>query len=277
MAQEKIEDEIKVGLFVCVGILLTMVTILILGGPGSLFSSTNRFFAHFNSVEGLIPGAKVILSGVNVGAVESVDFDHEKRDIRIQFSVTKDATPWIREDSTVELATQGVLGDKYLAIKAGSEKFPTVASGSTIVTRLSPDISHFINRGDQLMVVLTRISESMDQILSSFESEGRSEAFFKGIATTAKNFADLSTKMNQQMNPGQLNQAITELKQILEKINNGTGTLSALINDPGLYDELRALVGGANRNRVFRNLIRQTIKRSEEGGSSPAEPPPSKK
>ena len=50
---------------------------------------------------------------------------------------------------------------------------------------------------------------------------------------------------------------------ILEKVNNGTGTLGALVNDPGLYEDARALVGGANRNRIVRNLVRKTAKDGE--------------
>ena len=51
----------------------------------------------------------------------------------------------------------------------------------------------------------------------------------------------------------------SNLADISEKINNGTGTLSELLNDSTLYDELKALMGGVNRNRLIRNLIRQTM------------------
>jgi phospholipid/cholesterol/gamma-HCH transport system substrate-binding protein len=50
------------------------------------------------------------------------------------------------------------------------------------------------------------------------------------------------------------------LVEILDKVNNGAGTLGALVNDPGLYEDARALVGGANRNRIIRNLVRETAK-----------------
>ena len=53
------------------------------------------------------------------------------------------------------------------------------------------------------------------------------------------------------------------LEAIMEKVNNGTGTIGALVNDPGLYDDLKSLVGGAQRNRLLRNLVRQTIKEGE--------------
>jgi phospholipid/cholesterol/gamma-HCH transport system substrate-binding protein len=46
------------------------------------------------------------------------------------------------------------------------------------------------------------------------------------------------------------------LNSILEKIDAGEGTLGLLVNDPGLYADLQALLGGAQRSRVVRTLIR---------------------
>jgi phospholipid/cholesterol/gamma-HCH transport system substrate-binding protein len=83
------------------------------------------------------------------------------------------------------------------------------------------------------------------------------------MSVASQNLAQLSDKLNREFDQIQLRQATRNLNQIFEKINNGTGTIGALVNDPGLYDELRALTGGANRNRIMRNLIRQTIKENK--------------
>jgi phospholipid/cholesterol/gamma-HCH transport system substrate-binding protein len=45
------------------------------------------------------------------------------------------------------------------------------------------------------------------------------------------------------------------LNSILEKMDRGEGTLGLLLNDPTLYEELKQLVGGANRSTVVRSLI----------------------
>ena len=45
------------------------------------------------------------------------------------------------------------------------------------------------------------------------------------------------------------------LNSILGKIDSGEGTLGLLLNDPTLYEELKILVGGANRSTVVRSLI----------------------
>ena len=64
---------------------------------------------------------------------------------------------------------------------------------------------------------------------------------------------------------GTLKKTIHDVAQIVEKINNGSGTLGALVNDPSLYEDARSLVGGANRNRIIRNLVRKTTKDGDAG------------
>ena len=53
------------------------------------------------------------------------------------------------------------------------------------------------------------------------------------------------------------------LNSILEKVDRGEGTLGLLLNDPTLYEEVKQLVGGANRSTVVRSLI-QMIMPDEE-------------
>lgn len=50
---------------------------------------------------------------------------------------------------------------------------------------------------------------------------------------------------------------------ILEKIDRGEGTLGLLLNDPTLYEEVKLLVGGANRSTVVRSLIQMVVPEEE--------------
>jgi phospholipid/cholesterol/gamma-HCH transport system substrate-binding protein len=51
-------------------------------------------------------------------------------------------------------------------------------------------------------------------------------------------------------------EAGARLNSILAKIDRGEGTLGLILNDPTLYEELKILVGGANRSGVVRTMIR---------------------
>ena len=51
-------------------------------------------------------------------------------------------------------------------------------------------------------------------------------------------------------------EAGAQLNAILEKMNAGEGTMGMLLNDPTLYEDLKILVGGAQRSFVVRSLVK---------------------
>ena len=65
-----------------------------------------------------------------------------------------------------------------------------------------------------------------------------------------------------------LGEAIVSLKRTSAALENGEGTLGLLANDPALYEDLRALVGGAQRNKLLRAYIRKTIEKGEQVNAS---------
>lgn len=274
--RKNMETELKVGAFITVGLALVMISVLVLGSSESLLVRKNTYTTHYTNVEGLIPGAKVVMGGLQVGVVSGIKFDPAHRDIEVKMEVARAQADWIRKDSTVQIQTQGMLGDKYVEIARGSDDQPVLPEGTEIPNGTGGGLSQFLSKSDQLLVTLQSIAGSMDRMLKTFEYGRRSEIFFEGMAKTAKNMATATDKLNEELSNVHLKGASKNLNDILAKINDGTGTLGALVNDPGLYDDVKALMGGANRNRVMRNLVRQTIKKSEEAAGEDSVKPQKK-
>ncbi len=256
--------ELKVGLFVTLGLALIMASVLMLGGSSSLFSRSNRYTTHFPLADGLYQGAKVVLGGLNVGTVESVDLDPENKEIKATLRVQRKYDSFIRKGSEAEILTQGVLGDKYISISIGPEGGAVLPSGAELPNRPTRNFAEVLSKSDALVTNLTSLTGTLDRVVKRFEDETARGAFFKNLNNSASNLAVMSSKLSAEVEDLQLRKAARNLTQILEKINNGTGTLGALINDPGLYDDAKALLGGANRNRIMRNLVRKTVREGEE-------------
>jgi len=53
-------------------------------------------------------------------------------------------------------------------------------------------------------------------------------------------------------------EAGSRLNSILAKVDRGEGTLGLLLNDPTLYEDLKRLIGGAERSRLVRTLLRMS-------------------
>jgi phospholipid/cholesterol/gamma-HCH transport system substrate-binding protein len=62
------------------------------------------------------------------------------------------------------------------------------------------------------------------------------------------------------------------LRTTSEAIAAGEGTAGLFARDPALYQDLRALVGGAQRNKLLRAYIRATVQRGERANAGAWEP-----
>ena len=60
-----------------------------------------------------------------------------------------------------------------------------------------------------------------------------------------------------------------DLRAIVHDVRQGKGTLGALLVDPSVYEDIRALVGNVERNEVLRALVRYSIKADEGKAQAP--------
>jgi phospholipid/cholesterol/gamma-HCH transport system substrate-binding protein len=258
-------SETTVGLFVTAALVLLCGSILLLGGGfESLFTKRIEYIAKFDKIDGLVAGAKVSVGGFQIGSTKAVELDQESRKIIVTISIDKKYQDWIRRDATAEMQTQGVLGDKYISIQAGTLLEPVLEPGSEIQKGASRDFSQLISGSDRLISSLSTLTASLERILSKFETNNRADTFFQGMANTSKHLASATEKLDRELDQIQIKKTIATLNEILSKINSGKGTVGALINDPALYDDLKAVVGQVNQNRIMRNVLRQTINDAKE-------------
>lgn len=248
-----------VGIFMSLGILLLLVSIIILGGSENFFSKSRRFKAKLSNAAGVMVGSKVMFSGVPAGALVDVKYDPEFRGIAIEIEIQEKFASFLREGSTVEVLTQGVLGDKYLAVEPGSGE-QIIPDGSFIPTRESKDFLGIVSKSDELIGNVNQLSLKLSRLLDSLDKGNRVPQILGSIQKTSSNVE----KLSQELNELKLKSVTHELHSILEKLNRGTGSLGALINDPSLYEDAKALMGGANRNRILRNVVRSTANDSTE-------------
>jgi phospholipid/cholesterol/gamma-HCH transport system substrate-binding protein len=65
---------------------------------------------------------------------------------------------------------------------------------------------------------------------------------------------------------GNVNAVSDDLREIVANVKAGRGTVGALLVDPTVYEDVKALVGNVERNEVLRALVRYSIKQNEEHG-----------
>lgn len=74
--------------------------------------------AKFDNVDGIKNGSDVKISGIKVGAVDNQFIDEKSYRATIRMNIAKHIK--IPTDSSIKIASEGLLGSKYLAISPGS-------------------------------------------------------------------------------------------------------------------------------------------------------------
>lgn len=85
------------------------------GGAGS--GDTVKYTASFRSVQGISVGTDVRLAGVKVGSVTDVELNPET--FRAETVVTVDERIGLPEDTTIVVASEGLLGGSFIELVPG--------------------------------------------------------------------------------------------------------------------------------------------------------------
>lgn len=107
------------GVFFILGIMLMVVIVFVIGIDRGLTQPKIQVQVLFNQVGGLIEGAPIRLSGVNVGVVGDVSFldqPKEGRSLKVVLNIFKKYEFQVKKCSRISIKTEGMLGQKYVEI-----------------------------------------------------------------------------------------------------------------------------------------------------------------
>ena len=111
--------KIAASLFFIACLSLIVVGIFIIGIDRGLTEPKFKVIVLFNQVGGLVEGAPIRISGVDVGVVGAVDFltqPIEGRSLKVRLDIFKKYEFEFRKCSKISIRTEGVLGQKLIEI-----------------------------------------------------------------------------------------------------------------------------------------------------------------
>ncbi len=266
------KQDVKVGIFILIGLLLICGGLLLVSGSGNFLQGKTHYKILLPQVEGLSIGSLVKMAGFRVGQISEMEI-RENGNVEVKISISKKFADHVKQDSLAQLGTQGVLGDKYVNLTVGTPEAPVAADGASLQAEPAKDLKDYLNKGDIFLERLNSSMASLDSILASFQKEGRSEIVAKGFAHTSAQLSAAVKDLPKAAN--ELQESTKHLRNVMAKIDRGEGTIGALVNDPSLYEDLKSLLGGANRNKVLKYFIQKSVEESRE--SRAATPPAIKK
>ena len=128
----KINNETKIGILAVVGIALLIIGFNFLKGQ-DVFKKSNQLFAVYEDVQGLAKSNPVMVNGLEIGRIESLDGGKDMKRILVTVSLFKDVNI---PSNSLALINPNILGSPTLEIQLGnSTRF--LQNGDTLVTSLS--------------------------------------------------------------------------------------------------------------------------------------------
>lgn len=269
----KRRDEVLVGIVATAAIVVGVIGSMYLARGGLLPGYT--VYSTFDWGSGLRQGQPVMLSGVSVGYVDAVDIREDGKLIVTMRVYNRYKVP---KGTTASVAPNGVFGDMMVAMKPSQPTGAFFAIGDTIpsgapmvgigevltkVDAISQDVqaltkalrSELVDNGGLAEVRRTVSSanaliESLNSIAAQQSAElTRTQRSIQRLAnavdsaqvdSTLRSIGDLTRNVNALTTD--LRGTTDQLDGILAKLEKNEGSAGMLLNDPGLYRDVRGLV-----------------------------------
>lgn len=142
---------VKVGIFLVGGIVLFGVGLFLIGSRAQIFSHHYVIYTQFTDLSALQTGGKVRVSGMDAGEITGIDVPRgPSAQFRLELKVDKKFQPVIRKDSLASIETEGMVGNKFVNIKQGSEHSPECPPGCTLRGEEAVSTGELMREGSNL-------------------------------------------------------------------------------------------------------------------------------
>lgn len=255
MKTNEIKQNVKLGIFVTIGIAMFLVSIFFIGNENNVFNKTFGAFAIFKNVEGLKEGDNVWLSGVKIGTVKDVRIVSDGKVI-VTLSLKDKQNKFIKKNATAFIGSDGLVGNKIVVIRPGNVA-QTLDAEDTINTASPTDTQELINIAKDVGENTRSITDNL-KVLSGKINDGQ------GVVGELLNNGAIAQELRMAVNDfksttSNTSHASAQLDQMMSKLNNGDGLVNRLATDTTLsytFDQTLANVKKVSTNaaEMSRNL-----------------------
>ncbi len=207
------------------------------------FLPRESFTVRFPTANGLFVGTPVLLTGLKVGEVKSVDLDEEGR-VEVGVSVLSKYAAQLHEDATATSERTFVIGEKIIALSPGSRDRAVLKPGSELLGHETMEITDLLSGGhmtqyfetfqllmDQLKVLVGAAGGKGQDLASLYSQLHRS---LVGIENLAKDVRTLRTDVlgtnetklllsNLSKSSREMESVMSELNKALPRLNSMSG------------------------------------------------------
>ncbi|TFE67747.1 organic solvent ABC transporter substrate-binding protein [Methylacidiphilum sp. Yel] len=226
--------ELKVGLFLLIGLAILGALIIYFGRYGEKFRPSYQITVEFPNAYGLIKGAPVYFAGAPVGRVISTPRQiREGRAVEVDIKINADAK--IRKDALFQIVDVGMLGDKAIAITPKGVTAPFLRNGDKVRGTRASTLSDVTSQITPLINSATQLLEGAGTIVNRINQN----------VLTEETAADLRATIKE------LRLVLSRTDQLLADAQYGKGPLAKILNDPEISENLSAFVFNLRKKGIL--------------------------
>jgi phospholipid/cholesterol/gamma-HCH transport system substrate-binding protein len=190
--------QIKVGLFVFIGLALLAVLVIQFSKGTSLFRSTYTLRLHADNVGSLKPHASVLLAGVQVGGVSDIQLAGDGKSVYILLKIYKENK--IYHDAEFLIQQSGFLGDEYVSILTVSNQLPLLADGEDVFCQPPFDLQEVARSAAGFLRRIEETAKKLDASVTDLRSTVLNVNTLTNFSMTMNNMRTVSEQAMGTMN-----------------------------------------------------------------------------
>jgi phospholipid/cholesterol/gamma-HCH transport system substrate-binding protein len=258
MEKKGIGVEVKVGIFVLVGLIILGYMTLRVNKYKFEAKEGYDLMATFDSASGLVKGSPVEIAGIEVGRVSDIELKGDRAQVALNI---QKGVP-IYTDSKAVIQSKGVLGDKYISIIPGTPSEPPLRNGGVIAqSQAALGFDDLLAKAEPALDNISDVTKSLSDVLGTKEGKNNLKETFYNIRKTTEDVRSMTLWLSE--GEGTLGKLIrddalyndmrkttADLKDTVAQIHEGKGSLGKFVKDDQFYDETKKTMDSLQRVAV---------------------------
>lgn len=235
----KISNETKIGVLAVVCVALLIVGFRFLKGKG-VFKKETHIYAVYSDAQGLKPSNPVVINGLQIGRISSLDGGKDMKRILVTVSLTKDVNipknslavinPSFLGSPTMEIQ----LGNATTYLKNGDTLLTTLSAGAfdeamKIINPVLYEVRNAVKSLDSVLTTITtvfdvRTKDNIQNILANMDAATGS------FVVTSQSLQELV-----DVQKGALAKSLQNMEKFTANLNTNNGQLDSIIKNTQVF------------------------------------------
>src|SRR5436305_11356862 len=262
--------ELKVGVFVFVGLAMLGALVVQFGRLGEGFKTYYTLTVRFNDASGLLNGTDVLLAGARIGKVAGAPrLVREGSGIDVPLKIYDYIK--IPEGTKFTVGSSGLLGDRFVnVIMPSGQPKAYLPPNADVSGAREAGIDDLTREGGALVNDLRGTVQKIDTTVDRLNQDTLSKQNMENLKASMEHLnqatsalAESSKKLDGVMDQADstmasakqaadtLQNAIGDTRKVLHSATQGKGLVATLLNDQQLSDDLHALITNLRAHGVL--------------------------